>query len=93
MIKLNDGWAIDSDSSQYILGRPTTVMVKDKPTKQMQSATFHATVEQALTCHLRRMQREIVKSSDLTLEESIKAFLKARNEVVNMMGGAECVEG
>ena len=89
MIILSGGWAIDSDNTQYILGKPVTTMVKDKPSRQMQNATYHATLEQAFTKHLRRIQREIVKTHDLTAEEAFRAFSAAHSEVTAMFGNME----
>lgn len=92
MIKLKYGWAINADASQYILGKPTTVIVKDKPIQQMQNATYHGTLDNALTAYLRRIQRDIVHSHDLTLEEACKAFVKAHNEVVAKLGDIENIK-
>lgn len=92
MIILSDGWAIDSDNMQYVLGKPIAAMVKDKPVKQMQSASYHATLEQAFTAFLRRMQREVVKSNDLSVEDAIQALQGAHNGVMAMFGNVESIK-
>lgn len=92
MITLNGGWAIDADGIQYVLGRPTSSIVRGKTVQLMQSASYHSTVEQALTSFLRRVQREQIKSHDFNLEQACKALLDAKSEVLELTGDSEIIK-
>jgi len=92
MIYLKDGWAIDVDGIQYILGKPTESMVKGRAVKLMLNATYHATVEQAVTSFLRRIQREQIRTHDYSLEQAFTALIKAKSEVLELTGELEAIK-
>ena len=73
MIKLWDGWAIDSDAYNIILGKPITYERKDgRMATEMQNTTFHKTLPQALTAFYRLKVRESISKDDMTLSGAIR---------------------
>ena len=67
MIKLWDGWAIDADQYQYILGIEATGTIKGKEITYLDKATYHKTLAQALNAFMERIKRQKVAEKDMTL--------------------------
>jgi len=82
MITLWDGWAIDSDPYQYILGKPIKRDRSDGKTEiDMTSATYHRTPGKALGAFYQKQLREKVKGADMTLSQAIDAALQIEQRI------------
>jgi hypothetical protein len=76
MINLWDGWVIDTDNYQYILGQPETTTNNKRNNKEetrMNCATYHATLPQALLAFYRRQLRETIRTNDMGLGDALAA--------------------
>jgi len=71
MITLWDGWAIDSDPYQYILGRPVERKMHNRTATEMKDPTYHGTLGQALRAFYRLQSRESIKENDTTLCQAL----------------------
>lgn len=80
MIQLFDGYAIDADTSQFILGRPQVKQYTDKKTGETKSqtvwndATYHTTLCGAVIAYRKRKERELVAEKAHTLETFLRAI-------------------
>lgn len=95
MIHLKDDWVIDADSACYILGRLVNVERTKKDTGEtymaieLRDQSFHATIGQAATAFIRRIQRDLVSSTDYTIKDAVTALQRVADEVSSML--SECV--
>lgn len=78
MIKLNNGWFIDSDGKCYILQQQGAPDKNGEPTWKNQ--TYHSTLTAALEKLMHRDQMDIISNNDLTLKEAVKEFEKLNDE-------------
>ena len=67
MITLWDGYCIDADANNYILGIPTTTVRKGEEEESMRDATYHGTLGEALRAFYRKQLRESIKKESHTL--------------------------
>ena len=81
MIKLKNGWCIDSDGRCYILQQEVTVLKGEhKGEKYIANQTYHSTLTAALEKLMHRGQMDIISNNDLTLKEAVKEFEKLNDE-------------
>ena len=86
MIKLWDGWAIDTDPYQFILGQPVTAQRKDGRTvTETQNATYHKTLGQALQAFYRMKVRECVGETDQTLCRAVADVCRIEERIRSLM--------
>lgn len=71
MITLWDGWAIDSDPYQYILGKPENRNLNGRIIVEMKHATYHGTLWKALESFYNHQVRESIKENDSTLCQAL----------------------
>lgn len=87
MIILQDGWVIDSDQYQYILGVPSAKTRKGKEGKWMKDATYHPSVERALLAYIRQRQLELVGEKNMSLGEALESFRQIERDIRAMVAG------
>ena len=86
MIKLWDGWAIDSDAYNITLGQPVTSQRKDGRTvTETQNATYHKTLGQALQAFYRMKVRECVGETDQTLCRAVSEVCRTEERIRSLM--------
>lgn len=86
MIKLWDGWAIDSDAFNIILGKPVTAQRKDGRTvTETQNATYHKTLGKALQAFYRMKVRECVGEPDQTLCRAVSEACRIEERIRSLM--------
>ena len=79
MIVLDETYRIDADGYQYILyeeGKPDS---KGRPTKQ--SASYHRTLEDAVTRYYRLVEASVIRNGAVSLPEAIDAIRALRASV------------
>ena len=69
MIKLYDGWQIDSDGKCYILQQEGNPDKDGNPTWKNQ--TYHSTLQRAVEKLMSREQMEVVSKQDMTLAQAV----------------------
>ena len=74
MIELYDGWAIDADEHQFILGTPKKRAVNGAIITEMTGATYHPSLEMALRTFARARMRELVRTHVMTIFQALSAF-------------------
>lgn len=91
MIQISKKWFIDSDGDQYILFKKVKyVSPKDGEEKERQGErSYHSTISAALTCFLRKMQRNNVMKNDMSLKQAIDEFNKLEQLVIKSAQGRE----
>lgn len=94
MIKLWDGWAIDTDAYQFILGQPGIRKRKDEGEETaLFNTTFHKTLAQALQSFWRMQARETINRNDLTLSQAIERALQIEERVRSLAAEPDFKEG
>ena len=72
MIKLENGWQIDSDGRCYILQQEATVLKGDrKGEKYITNQTYHSTLKNAVQKLMNIEQMEVVSKNDMTLSQAV----------------------
>lgn len=78
MIKLEDGWIIDADKYNFILGQSRV----DKDGKTiMANATYHRTIGQAIERYYKRKAHAMVASEDMVLEEAVERLGRLSDKI------------
>ena len=88
MIKLWDGWAIDADQYQYILGIETTDSIKGRGFTFLDKATYHRTLAQALNAFTEKMKRQKVAEKDMTLQLAVQYIQEMEYNIQCLIRGA-----
>ena len=84
MIRIDDKYAIQADSNCYSVSR----IMKNKNGKEyIQPLTYHSTLSEAFESIIRREQREMVESTDLSLNQAIKEFKRIQDELCEILKG------
>ncbi len=86
MIRLDREWKIDADPTGYTLARQVERTDKETgaPVTELRDQTYHRTIGQAATAYLRRLQRQVIQSRDLTPSEAVRALQEVTEEVSNL---------
>jgi len=78
MIKLWDGYVIDSDEYQFVLGIPNPKVGKDGILRNnVEKATYHPTLGKALESFYKKQTRECMGNKEMTLAE----YLQSASEI------------
>ena len=90
MIRLKDDWVIGADSACYMLGKAVEVERKNKDgtaytATEIRDPSYHATIGQAATAFVRKIQRDLVQSNDYTIKDAVKALQGVADEVQSML--------
>lgn len=83
MIELWDGYAIDADERQFVLGKPIMRAHKARGTEEqhMEDASYHATLTQALVAFHKIQLREYTKNDARTLAQAVTASAQIENRI------------
>lgn len=82
MIRLKDGWQIDTDGKCYILQQE--VISKDGKT-YLTNQTYPSTLARAIECVMNREQMDIISKNDLTLKEALIEFKKLHDKFATLL--------
>ena len=85
MIKLKNGWCIDSDGRCYILQQQGAPDKNGEPTWKNQ--TYHSTLALALQRLMNRTQMEMIGSGEITLSEAVDGLQSIQNEFKEILAG------
>lgn len=82
MITIWDGYAIDADERQFILGKPVQKVRKDGRSEcRMAEATYHSSLASALQAFYRSMVRECIGSDTHTLCNALAQALHIEKRI------------
>lgn len=85
MIKLFDGWQIDTDPCQYVLHREMPYKTKDgKDNIRFDGTTYHATLEQAFNKFCRELQRNAIGAKEYDVDSAVKAINAIHDKVQSL---------
>jgi hypothetical protein len=84
MITLWDGYCIDADANNYILGIPTTTVRKGEDEESMRDATYHGTLGEALRAFYRKQLRESIKKESHTLSTAFAEASAIEERIVSL---------
>jgi hypothetical protein len=98
MINLFGGYAIDADSDQFILGKPCKrkTKVKDKDTGEekeievdaLSAQRYYPTLGTALYGAYKTLQRDMVHSDTMSLQEAMQACTELEQRIMACGGAA-----
>lgn len=94
MIKLTNGYYIDVEDRQYVLGIPKKVEQLNKQTKEtvtktiMSEARYYSTLEHALIGFWRLMRRKKLSTFDGTLQEALEVVREQDDKMFKLL---DCV--
>lgn len=74
MINLWDGYVIDTDAYNFILGQPKPGKRNGKDETYMDNATYYPTLPKALEAFSRMQLKESIKSNDTDLKSALVAY-------------------
>ena len=86
MIELIDGYFIDADEHNYIVCKKVK-NITDKMKKTYTPISYHTTVTSAIEYVARRLTRERVHNTPLTIREAVAAFGEVEQHMKNIMDG------
>lgn len=92
MIKLTNGYYIDVEDRQYILGIPKKVEQVNKTTGEtvtktiMSEARYYSTLEHALIGFWRLMRRKKLSTFDGTLQEALAVVKEQDAKMLKLFG-------
>lgn len=88
MIRLWDGWAIDADQYQYILGIETADCIKGREFTFLDKATYHKTLAQALSAFMEKVKRQYVAEENMTLQLAVQYIQEMESRIQHLILGA-----
>ena len=77
MIKLKNGWQIDSDGKSYIVQQEVT---SKEGNKYITNQSYPSSLTRAIQIVMNREQMDVIASNDLTLKEAVQEFKKMHAE-------------
>ena len=88
MVKLWDGWTIDTDEYQYILGKPvSTINKKGETENRTDKASYHLSLSQAVQAFYKQQARECIGKDEHTLSGAIVALRGIEERIKSMLSG------
>lgn len=93
MIKVTEKYCIDVDDRQYIVQQHTVVKSgKNEGDVNYINQTYHATMTEALTNVIRRIQKDKLKTDEIIyLKDAIKILIDVQKEFTDIAKGIEVV--
>lgn len=88
MIPLWDGWAIDADEYQFVLGVPSERLrgQENRVSKEMTNATYHPSLGKALAAFARMKLRDYAHQNDASLAEAIREYAAIEQRIREIAG-------
>lgn len=85
MIELWDGWVIDADEHQFVLGKPPEEGRKSKKIPYMFNTSYHPSISRALLQFFRIQLRESIKNNHHALSSAQQEAARIEKRIRDLL--------